>query len=184
MATENDDLSSAKRTRRRGRRRLAAATAGAGVASAAAAAAIAAALPGSAQHSTAAASGTVSSAASTPAADLVVVLVLVYLVFLVFLVVGVVDVREGSGYLRGVMMAEETDQGGWLTAVLRPAGVLDETAANRLCAALSLLRALAARSNVVIVNLTARHGAESPRARQAAARRPRARSMRPDAACS
>ena len=38
--------------------------------------------------------------------------------------------------------------------MLRPAGVLDETAANRLCAALSLL-ALAARSDVVIVNLTA-----------------------------
>jgi hypothetical protein len=52
------------------------------------------------------------------------------------------------------MMAEVPDQGGWLTAMLRPAGVLDETAANRLCAGLSLL-ALAAKSDVVIVDLAA-----------------------------
>jgi hypothetical protein len=52
------------------------------------------------------------------------------------------------------MMAEGSDREVWLTAMLRPAGVLDEEAANRLCAALSLLT-LAARSDVVIVNLTA-----------------------------
>jgi hypothetical protein len=51
-------------------------------------------------------------------------------------------------------MAEVADRDGWLTAMLRPAGVLDEVAANRLCAALSLL-ALAARSDVVIVDLAA-----------------------------
>jgi hypothetical protein len=51
-------------------------------------------------------------------------------------------------------MAEIPDRDGWLTAMLRPAGVLDEAAANRICAALSLL-ALAARTDVVIVNLTA-----------------------------
>jgi hypothetical protein len=78
------------------------------------------------------------------------IFVLVFL--LVFLLVGVVDVREGSGDLRGVMMAEAPDQGAWLTTILRPAGALDSRAADRLCAALG---DLAASSDMVIVNLTA-----------------------------
>jgi hypothetical protein len=43
-------------------------------------------------------------------------------------------------------------QGGWLTAILRPAGALDGPAAGRLCESLGHL---AACSDMVIVNLTA-----------------------------
>ncbi len=50
------------------------------------------------------------------------------------------------------MMADVPDQGAWLTTILRPAGVLDSRAADRLCAALG---DLAASSDMVIVNLTA-----------------------------
>ena len=43
-------------------------------------------------------------------------------------------------------------EGGWLTAILRPAGALDGPAAGRLCESLGHL---AACSDMVIVNLTA-----------------------------
>ncbi len=61
------------------------------------------------------------------------------------------------------MATEDVDaRNGWLTVMLRPAGALDEAAANRLCAALSLLT-LAAGSDMVIVNLTA-SAVRNPRA--------------------
>jgi hypothetical protein len=43
-------------------------------------------------------------------------------------------------------------EGGWLTAILRPAGALDEPAACRLCESVGRL---AACSDMVVVNLTA-----------------------------
>jgi hypothetical protein len=50
-----------------------------------------------------------------------------------------------------VAMAEVAE-GGWLTAILRPAGALDGPAAYRLCESLGHL---AACSDMVVVNLTA-----------------------------
>jgi hypothetical protein len=59
-----------------------------------------------------------------------------------------------AGDLGGVMSAQAVppEADGWLTAILRPAGTLDERAAGRLCEA---LEHLAASSDMVIVNLTA-----------------------------
>jgi hypothetical protein len=68
--------------------------------------------------------------------------------------------RQGTTGLAAATAGAALGERGWLTTILRPAGPLDQSGIRRLAEALS---ALAASSDIVVVNLTAAE-VGSPRA--------------------